>query len=198
MSARGPVLAAAVLGALLAASAARHGGTGGHAAAAQSGYVNPLAGQSWTLARTDQGVDYRPDVPTPVRAIGDGTVIFSDSRDCAGPPRYGWPGCHMISYRLTAGPDKGGVIFVAEHLTSMLPVGTRVWPGRPVAVAWPGYPWTEWGWANCAGTTPVVQYHGNADGSPMPGGKAFARFMRGLGAATRDDPGPGPDIMRSC
>jgi murein DD-endopeptidase MepM/ murein hydrolase activator NlpD len=199
MSARGPLVAAAVLAALLAASAARHGNaamarhgsTGGGAA----GYVNPLAGQRWTLARTDQGVDYQPAVPEPVRAIGAGVVVYSSTADC---PPSGWPACAVIGYRLTSGPKAGHVIYVAEHLSGLLPRGASVRAGARIATALPGYPWTEWGWADCTGSAPAVHYNGAADGTPMPGGLAFARFMRELGAATAQDPGPGPDVVRSC
>jgi hypothetical protein len=192
---KGPLLAAAFLAVLLAVSAARHGHTGSHATAQPAGYVNPLAGQQWTLAHTDQGVDYWPVVPEPVRAIGAGVVVYSSTTDC--PPR-GWPACAVIGYRLTSGPKADGIIYVAEHLTGLLPRGARLWPGRTIATALPGYPNTEWGWANCRGSGPAVHYDGAADGTPMPGGKAFARFMRELGAGSAQDPGPGSDIVRSC
>jgi len=161
------------------------------AALTHAGYVNPLAGQQWHLARTDQGVDYMPAVPEPVRAIGDGTVVFSSTST-------GWPAGGFISYKLTSGPKAGGVIYVAEHLSGLVPAGSRVRAGEQIATAWPGYPWTEWGWAACTGDLPAVQYGGAPDGTPMPGGKAFARFMRELGASTQQDPGPGPDIARGC
>lgn len=162
-------------------------------AASQSGYVNPLAGQRWELARTDQGVDYQPAAPEPVRAIGDGTVVFSSSSTSTG-----WPGGGFISYRLTSGPKAGRVVFVAEHLSGLAPPGEHVRAGGRIATAWPGYPWTEWGWANCRGSGPAVSYNGAADGTPMGGGLAFARFMRELGAGTAQDPGPGPDVVRGC
>ena len=104
----------------------------------------------------------------------------------------------MISYRLTGGPDAGTVVFVAEHLAGLLPEGASFAAGAALATALPGYPWTEWGWADCSGRTPVVRYSGTADGTAMPGGLAFARFMRGLGAATQQDPGSGPDVVKSC
>lgn len=162
-------------------------------APAQAAYVNPLAGQQWELARTDQGVDYKPAVPEPVKAVGAGIVIYSSTADC---PPYGWPGCAVIGYRLTAGPKAGAVVFVAEHLEGLLPAGTRLWPGRPIATALPGYPWTEWGWANCRGSGPAASYDGAPDGTPMPGGLAFARFMRETGAGSAQDPGAGPDVMK--
>jgi hypothetical protein len=159
-------------------------------ASRSTAYVNPLAGQQWGLARTDQGVDYLPEVPAePVRAIGAGTVIFSSTST-------GWPGGAFISYRLASGPYAGAVVYVAEHLSGLLPAGSQVRPGEQIADAWPGYPWTEWGWAACSGDLPAVQYAGAPDGTPMPGGLAFARFMRSLGAATQEDPGPGPDVVK--
>jgi hypothetical protein len=195
----GPVVAAVAVAAVLAVSGARASAdrrTPPPRATSSSpaGYVNPLAGERWTLARTDQGVDYKPAVPEPVRAIGAGTVVFSSTTYCL---PHGWPGCAEIAYKLTSGPLAGNVIYVAEHLKGLLPRGSFK-AGTVIATALPGYPWTEWGWANCAGTGPAVQYDGAPDGTPMPGGLAFARFMRGLGAGSAQDPGPGPDVVRSC
>jgi hypothetical protein len=189
----GPVIAVALFAALMAASGARHGTSPSPSpAAGAAGYVNPLAGGQWGLARTDQGVDYLPDAPAePVRAIGAGTVVFSSTST-------GWPGGAFISYKLASGPEAGAVIYVAEHLTALLPAGAKVRAGEQLAAAWPGYPWTEWGWAACSGDLPAVQYNGAPDGTPMAGGLAFARFMRKLGAGTAEDPGPGPDVVRGC
>jgi hypothetical protein len=91
-----------------------------------------------------------------------------------------------------------GELSAAERFGQLLPAGARLWPGRTIATALSGYPWTEWGWANCRGSGPVVSYNGAADGTPMPGGLAFARFMRELGAGSAMDPGRGPDIVRGC
>jgi hypothetical protein len=197
-----PLLNAAIglgLAGVLIHGLTSHGGGqagGGPAAASvadggQAGYVDPLAGGSWAPARTDQGVDWLPRRAEPVGAAGPGVVIVSDSNS-------GWPGGAFISYRLTAGPARGRVIFIAEHLTGLLPAGTRVWAGRPVAIAHPGYPWIEMGWASCDGADPLVQYGGAPDGTPMPGGVMFARFARRLGATTAQDPGPGRAIPPPC
>ena len=160
-------------------------------AAGVAGYINPLAGEQWGLGRTDQGVDYLPDVPEPVRAIGNGVVVFSSTTTR-------WPGGAFISYQLTDGPKAGNVIYVAEHLTGLAPVGAFVKAGATIASAWPGYPSTEWGWAACSGDLPAVPYDGAPDGTPMAGGLAFARFMGELGAGTEMNPGPGPDAVMSC
>ncbi|HLY82175.1 MAG TPA: LysM peptidoglycan-binding domain-containing protein, partial [Acidimicrobiales bacterium] len=61
-----------------------------------SGYVNPFLRGSWTPARTDEGVDWIPNVPSPVVAIGDGVVTYSSMRS-------GWPGGAFITYRLSSG-----------------------------------------------------------------------------------------------
>jgi hypothetical protein len=168
-------------------------GAAGHLSTA--GYVNPLAGQQWIPGRTDQGVDYKPAVPEPVRAIGPGIVVFSSTADCL---PHGWPGCAMISYRLTWGPAEGSIVYVAEHLKNLLPEGARVSAGMGIAIALPGFPGTEWGWAACDGKTPAVRYGGAPDGTPMAGGLAFARFMRSLGAGSAQDPGRGPGMVKSC
>ena len=187
------LLALGVLGltAYAVSHAAAAASTGSHVTAAQSGYVNPLAGQQWTDARTDQGVDYQPVAPEPVRAIGDGTVVFSSTAT-------GWPGGGFISYKLKSGRAAGHVVYVAEHLSGLAPAGSTVRAGETIATAWPGYPWTDWGWATCSGDLPAVQYNGAPDGTPMAGGLAFARFMRNLGAGSAQDPGPGPDVMKGC
>jgi hypothetical protein len=186
------VASAVAFGAVMAHAGHHHANGHVTTAAQLSAYVNPLAGGQWQAARTDQGVDYHPVVPEPVRAAGAGVVVYSSTTDC------GWPGCAVIGYRLTAGPKAGDVIYVAEHLTGLLPDGATFGPGATVATALPGYPWIEMGWADCHGNAPVVHYNGAADGTPMAGGLAFARFMRELGAPTAMDPGPGPDVVRSC
>lgn len=152
-----------------------------------AGYVNPFRFGSWTPARIDEGVDWIPNVTSPVVAIGEGVITYS-SMDS------GWPGGGFISYRLTSGSHAGLYVYVAEHITNLLPVGTVVRAGEQIATALPGYPWTEWGWASSNGPAPAPasQYNGAPDGTATPGGKAFARFLLSLGATGIADPGPGP------
>jgi hypothetical protein len=156
-----------------------------------AGYINPIQPGLWAPARTDQGVDWLPLQPnTPVLAIGAGVVTFSSLHSY-------WVGGGNITYKLTAGPKAGLYIYVAEHLTSLLPVGSVITPGEVIAIAQPGYPWTEWGWAKPPGTgsyAPAVPYSEQPDGKPTQGGLAMARFFRELGATTLQDPGSGLDI----
>jgi hypothetical protein len=154
------------------------------------GYINPIQPGLWAPARTDQGVDWLPLQPnTPVLAIGAGVVTYSSLHSY-------WVGGGNITYKLTAGSKAGLYIYVTEHLTSVLPVGSVITPGEVIAIAQPSYPWTEWGWAQPPGTesyAPAVPYSGEPDGKPTEGGLAMARFFRELGATTLQDPGSGPD-----
>jgi hypothetical protein len=152
------------------------------AAAAQ--YVNPFASPNWAPARTDMGVDWIPLRPTPVLAIGDALILGSDSH-------AGWPGRHIIYYRLLDGSHAGDVVYVAEHLKRMVPAGTTVQAGQRIATAFPGYPWTEWGWADSNGSPRAYPcYH---EGRQTNSGKEMARFMESLGVSVFDSPGSGPN-----
>lgn len=157
-------------------------------------YVDPLSQGKWTAARTDQGVDFMPQIVSPVLAIGNGVVTYSNSNE---PPiPRGWGGSDFggfIVYQLSDGTHAGLFIYVAEHIRGLSPVGTKVVAGQQICTAYPGYPWIEMGWAAPSGDQPAVRYNGLPDGTPTSGGKAFARFLRSIGRTTLQDPGPGPD-----
>ena len=150
-------------------------------------YVNPFRFGSWSPSRIDEGVDWIPNVTSPVVAIGDGVVTYSSMSS-------GWPAGGFITYRLTGGSHAGLYVYVAEHITDLLPTGSVVRAGQQIATALPGYPWTEWGWASPNGPEPAAsaRYDGAPDGTATPGGKAFARFLISLGVTGVPDPGPGP------
>ena len=156
-------------------------------APASSSYVNPFRYGSWSPSRIDEGVDWIPNTVSPVVAVGDGVVTYSSMSS-------GWPAGGFITYRLTSGSHAGLYIYVAEHITGLLPAGTVVHAGQQIATALPGYPWTEWGWASAYGPEPApsARYNGAADGRATPGGRAFARFLISLGVTGLSDPGPGP------
>lgn len=158
--------------------------TGGLLAAA-GGYINPFAGQAWGLSRNDQGVDYDPLRVEPVRAIGAGTIVGIGSWGSFGP----W-----FDYRLAAGQFAGRCIYVAEHIGSILAPGRHFNAGDTLAIAYPGPDWTEWGWAKGLDTPSVTwaECGCTEEDNVDPGGRAFARFLRSLGAKTEQDPGPGP------
>lgn len=148
-------------------------------------YVNPFARSGWLPGRTDMGVDWAPTRPLPVLAVGNAVILGSNSNDT------GWPGKHFIWYQLLDGNHAGNVIYVAEHLRSLARTGSFVRAGQQIAVALPGSPDMEMGWANGVGgplASPCYK-----EGMKTRPGKEMARFLAELGAATRDKPGRGPD-----
>jgi hypothetical protein len=157
----------------------------GCVAAAAGTYVNPFAGEHWALSRNDQGVDYNPLKVEPIRAIGAGTIVGIGSWGSYGP----W-----FDYKLAAGSFAGKCIYVAEHIGSILPPGTSFNAGDTLATAYPGPDWTEWGWAKALDTPAFTwaECGCTEQDNVNPGGRAFARFLRSLGANTEQDPGPGP------
>jgi murein DD-endopeptidase MepM/ murein hydrolase activator NlpD len=148
-------------------------------------YIDPFTATGWYPARTDMGVDWFVTRRLPVVAIGDAVILGSNSHDA------GWPGGHFIWYQLLDGSHAGDIIYVAEHLTKLAPVGAHVRAGQRIAVALPGGTGTEWGWAEPSGATRANPcYH---EGQVTHSGREMARFMKSLGAQVQDLPGPGSD-----
>jgi len=148
-------------------------------------YIDPFAAPGWEPARTDMGVDWLVTRPRPVLAIGDAVILGSDSHDS------GWPGGHFIWYQLLDGSHAGDIIYVAEHLTHLIPAGAHVRAGRKIAEALPGGTGTEWGWGEPDGATRANPcYH---EGEVTHSGREMARFMQSLGAQVAERPGLGAD-----
>jgi hypothetical protein len=146
-------------------------------------YVNPFEGQEWTPGRTDQGVDSSTAHNYPIRAIGDARMMPAGSWAPYGP--FAW-------YKLLDGPQQGHCVFVAEGIQNILPAGRTVKAGQAIARSIPGWEYgIETGWAQGV-ATPSTPYGNAGDGTPMPGGKAFNRFLLSLGAKTQEHWGPGP------
>lgn len=154
-------------------------------------YVNPFTNPSWEPSRTDMGMDWIPLHKLAVRAIGDAVILGSDNHS-------GWPGGHLIWYQLTDGSHAGDVVYVAEHLTRLMPAGEVVQAGQQIATALPGYPWTEWGWANTDGSPRAYPCY--KEGHSTNSGREMARFLHSLGAPAGDPLGTGPmaPVGRLC
>jgi hypothetical protein len=177
------LLATTLLPALLPASAGaakRHR----RVHTADANYINPFADPAWAPSRIDMGVDWIPAHRLPVLAIGDAVILGSSTHS-------GWPGGRFIWYQLLNGSHAGDVVYVAENLRHVLPAGTTVKAGQQIAVALPGYPWTEWGWADAYGETRAQPCY--KDGHATNSGREMARFLQSLGATLMNDPGPGSD-----
>jgi hypothetical protein len=135
-------------------------------------YVNPFKDGSWSPGRIDMGVDLIPNRRSPVRAIGAARILGSTSRS-------GWPDGRYLWYQLISGSHKGDVVYVAEHLRKIAPAGRRVDAGDRIAVALPGYPWIETGWANEDGSTRASPCY--KEGKATHSGETFGRFLYRLG-----------------
>lgn len=165
---------------------------GSEPAPAPSGtYVNPFATGSWSVSRTDMGVDYMPQMREPVVAIGRARILGSSMKS-------GWPGGAFIWYRLLDGDHAGAIVYVAEHLIKLAPAGITVGAGQEIATALPGYPWTEWGWATAGGNPRAYPCY--RDGMETNSGREMARFLKSLGAKplSRLQPGPNRPSGRLC
>ena len=115
------------------------------------------------LGRTDQGVDFGGAGPV-------GAVLAGRVRSTGIWP--GWPGTGGIVYSTAKGN-----VYIMEDFAPSVRAGTQLNPGDVIGSATGGSTGIETGWANTAGTGPLTPYNGAADGTPMPGGIAFKRFL---------------------
>jgi hypothetical protein len=145
-------------------------------------YVDPFSSSVWEPSRTDMGMDWASTRKAAVLAIGDAVILGSDNH-------AGWPGGHIIWYELLDGSHAGDIVYVAEHLTKLSRTGKLVKAGQPIAVALPGSPWTEWGWADRWGSPRAYPCY--KDGRATNSGKEMERFLHSLGAPLGDPLGPG-------
>ena len=159
------------------------------AAATPDTYVNPFTDPAWGPARTDMGVDWIPDKPLPVLAVGNAVILGVDRH-------APWPGGKFIYYQLLDGSHAGDIVYVAEHLGQMINAGTHVRAGQKIAQALPGYPYIEMGWADQYGSP--IAYPCYKEGSQTRSGKRMARFLQSLGATVYNNPGPGPDSQNGA
>jgi hypothetical protein len=159
-------------------------GAGASPAAATDHYVNPFADAHWEAGRIDMGMDWAPLRRLPVRAIGKGVVLGSSNHS-------GWPGGRFLFYQLTSGSHANDIVYVAEHLTKLVKTGTVVHAGQQLAIAIPGYPYIETGWADSYGSPRAAPCY--KEGHKTNSGKEMARFLISLGAPMGDPPGRGPN-----
>jgi hypothetical protein len=159
-------------------------GTGASAAMAKDHYVNPFADPHWEAGRTDMGMDWAPLRRLPVVAVGNGVVLGSSNHS-------GWPGGRFLFYKLTSGSHAGDIVYVAEHLTKLVKTGTVVHAGQRLAIAIPGYPYIETGWADEYGSPRAAPCY--KEGHKTNSGKEMERFLMSLGAPMGDPVGRGPN-----
>jgi len=174
---------AATAGLATGAAGASDGGTG-TGRHDHNGYVNPFKPARWYEGRIDMGVDYVPVRTRAVVAIGDAKILGSDSHS-------GWPGAHLLWYKLLDGDHAGTVIYVAEQLKRLAPKGTKVEAGERIATARPGGSGLEIGWANRRGEPRAASCY--SEGMKTHSGREMGRFLHSLGAKVGDRPGRVPN-----
>jgi len=141
-------------------------------------YRNPLRAITGLLPeRIDMGVDFGGTGP--IYALGDGVVTSAMTG-------AGWPGGGWITYRLTRGPAKGLMAFVAEDVTPSVSVGQRVTSATVIANMFNGGAGIETGWAqsNTVFTESQAQEAGGiSGGGPFPTkiGLNFEYLLQALG-----------------
>jgi hypothetical protein len=128
------------------------------------------------------GMDWLPVHKLPVLAVGDAVILGASNHS-------GWPGKHIIWYQLIDGSHAGDVIYVAEHLKNLAKPGTPVRAGQQIALALPGYPWIEMGWADQYGSPRAYPCY--KEGHATNSGREMERFLISLGALQGDNPGHG-------
>jgi hypothetical protein len=138
-----------------------------HNAGFASGGFVPSMAYPGAQGRIDQGVDY--GAAGPVRAILPGTVHSVGLWP-------GWPGTGGLTYST----GRGGVYVMEDFApgAGMRP-GMHVNAGQVIGAATGGSSGIETGWTNSSFSGPIVRYGSAADGTPMSGGKNFARFLGG-------------------
>jgi hypothetical protein len=105
-------------------------------------YCNPFrAVTALAPLRIDQGVDYGG--AGPIYALGPGNIDLYMNRNDTG-----WPGGTFVSYKVSAGPAAGKVIYLAENvdLNPALQPGSFVYSGTVLGTLVSGSPWSETGW----------------------------------------------------
>lgn len=138
--------------------------------------VNPL--QHFTLGRTDMGVDANAAPGTPVLAPNDAQVVGIMPNWYQGQP--------YVALRLTAGPNKGKIMYVAEQITKLPRVGQVIRRGQPIVTYAPSGTGIEVGWASPQNWQQTLAQAtgqlGSSDHSNAPAGQLFRNYLSSVGA----------------
>lgn len=157
--------------------ALRQGSNAGSAAALSgNGYVKPF-GSGWVEGRTDQGVDFAPQVNgAPILSPGAAKVLK------IGAP--GWPsGEKGVLLQLLNGPLKGKIIFIYEAINPTVRVGELVAAGQVIGHGVLGETGVEIGFSDSAG---VPLAHGEyTEGKVTKWGTAMRNFLAGLSTTAK-------------
>lgn len=139
---------------------------------ASASYADPLRASSFSFERVDAGVDYGGSGP--VYAIGP-AVVESTYNDGWGPANGGASPGGWICYLLTAGPNAGSSVYVAEGVTAAVSDSDRVTDTTVVGYANGNGIETGWAASGCGGSAldPYAGY-------PTAAGNSFYGVMQSL------------------
>ncbi len=137
--------------------------------------------------RVDMGVDFGGTGP--VYALGNGVVVESFDGNA------GWPGGNFLSYKLTDGPAKDKMVFVAESCKPKVKVKDKVDTNTVVCeLTTNQFPYNETGWAEGNGTWAVAHTCYN-EGDQTAYGENFHELLKKLGGKGG---APNPGANKTC
>ncbi len=136
-------------------------------------YINPLRYVS-VWERTDQGVDATMPVGAPILAPCRIKVLAIIPGWYAGQP--------LVYFELLEGPDAGKVQYVAEEITNIVPGGTILQQGQPIARFAASGTGIEYGWSTLNGVTLARATTGYEEGQVTPAGRSIRNWLNSLGA----------------
>jgi hypothetical protein len=131
-------------------------------------YCNPFRSVTKLAPeRIDQGVDYAG--AGPIYAIGPGIIDRYRNRNDTG-----WPGGTFMSYKITAGPAAGKIVYLAENidLNPKLKSGSYVFNGTVLGTQVNASPQSETGWG-VAGAGYTAEHSCYVEGCSTPLGFNF-------------------------
>ena len=136
-------------------------------------YIDPLRYVS-VWERTDQGVDAQLPVGAPILAPCRVKVLAIIPDWYAGQP--------LVYFELLDGPQAGKVQYVAEQITDVVPGGTVLQQGQPIARYAKSGTGIEYGWSTLNGITLARATTGYEEGEATPAGKSMRAWLNRLGA----------------
>jgi hypothetical protein len=136
-------------------------------------YIDPLRYVS-VWERTDQGVDAQLPVGAPILAPCRVKVLAIIPGWYAGQP--------LVYFELLDGPDAGKVQYVAEQITDVVPGGTILQQGQPIARYAASGTGIEYGWSTLNGITLARATTGYEEGQATPAGRSMRNWLNSLGA----------------
>lgn len=142
--------------------------------AGAQGDVNPIPGA--VIGRTDMGVDANLKPGSPILAPNTAKVVATMPDWYQGQP--------YIAVQLTAGPNAGKVMYVAEQINGVPKVGTVIQRGQPITRYAGSGTGIEIGWANPKNPTQTLAQgtSGYSEGQQTSAGQQFRSYLGSVGA----------------